>query len=259
MKQDKKLILGMALLFFVTFVSLGTIVVTEKLAPYYTDKIKIKMEEYLNEHYQQEIENIKLEKITYQAQIYTAKVTNKKNKNLYFTISYQNKKITDTYKKDYLEGKTLLSKIETQLEKKIKDSLKLNATITFPLTLNKYTNNIKNNIINNKIDELNIYNLNLTLNYTLSEENINNLVAEIKNTVTKINNLHITPNHYTIKINSKQNGKVLTIKNLTNKTLELETLTQIMNYIMIGNENNIVNNIIKENNINYEYKRYGDE
>ena len=50
MRQDKKLILGMALLFFITFVSLGTIVVTEKLAPYYTDKIKIKMNECLEQN-----------------------------------------------------------------------------------------------------------------------------------------------------------------------------------------------------------------
>lgn len=259
MKQDKKLILGMSILFFITFVSLGTIVVTEKLAPYYTDKIKIRMEEYLNKNYPQEIENIKLKKITYNAQIYKAKVTNKKNKNLYFTISYQNKKITDTYDKDYLEGRTLLSKIEKQLEKKIKDKLNLNTTITFPLTLNEYTNKIKDNIINNNIDQLNIYNIEIIINHPLSEESINSLVTEINNTVTKINNLHITPNHYTIKINSEQNGKVLTIKSLTTKTLEQETLTQIMNYIMIGSENNMINNIIKENNINYEYKRYGDE
>ena len=57
MKQDKKLILGMALLFFITFVSLGTLVVTEKLAPYYTDKIKIKMEKKKME--KEEIKEIK--------------------------------------------------------------------------------------------------------------------------------------------------------------------------------------------------------
>ena len=57
MRQDKKLILGMALLFFITFVSLGTIVVTEKLAPYYTDKIKLKMNEYLKQNYPKESDN----------------------------------------------------------------------------------------------------------------------------------------------------------------------------------------------------------
>ena len=97
MRQDKKLILGMALLFFITFVSLGTIVVTEKLAPYYTDKIKLKMNEYLKQNYPKESDNFKLGKITYKTQKYTAKVTNKTNKNLYFTISYNNKIVKDSY------------------------------------------------------------------------------------------------------------------------------------------------------------------
>ena len=46
------------------------------------------------------------------------KVTNKLNKNHYFYITYSNKKITDTYKEDYLEGRTLLTKTSNNLEKK---------------------------------------------------------------------------------------------------------------------------------------------
>lgn len=259
MKQDKKLILGMALLFFITFVSLGTLVVTEKLAPYYTDKIKIKMEKYLNENYKEEIENLKLGKITYKTQTYTAKVTNKKNKDLYFNITYKNKKITDTYKKDYLEGKTILSKLETTIEKEIKENLNINTTITFPLTLNKYTKNIQQNIINNNIEQLNIYNIKFNINSSLQTEEISTLVAQIINQIQNIHTLNINPNYYTIKINSKKENKSLTIKNLTEKNLNQENLTQIIYYIMIEDENSIGNSIIKDNNIKYEYKRYGDE
>lgn len=259
MRQDKKLILGMALLFFITFVSLGTIVVTEKLAPYYTDKIKIKMNEYLEQNYQKEIDDFKLGKITYKAQTYIAKVTNKNNKNLYFTISYQNKKVKDTYKKDYLKGHTLLTTLEKNLEKEIKNNLNLNTEITFPLTLDKYTEKIRENIINNNIDGLNIYNISFTINSELTQENIYNLVMELTNKIKEINTLNISPNHYTITINSKNDNKSLTIKNLTNKTLEQQNLTQIISYIMIEDENTNENSIIKENNISYEYKRYGDE
>lgn len=259
MRQDKKLILGMALLFFITFVSLGTLVVTEKLAPYYTDKIKVKLEEYLNKNYPEEIDNFKLGKITYKAQTYKAKVTNRNNKNLYFTMTYNNKKIKDTYKKDYLEGKTLLSKLENNLEKKIKDNLNINTEIIFPLTLNKYTNKIKENIINNNLDELNIYNIKITINSSLKYENISNLITEINNRIQEIHSLNINPNHYTIVINSKKENKSLTIENLTDRTLTPETLTQIINYIMIEDETSFGKNIIKENNIDYEYKRYGDE
>ncbi len=258
MRQDKKLLLGMMLLFFITFVFLGTLVATEKLAPYYTDKIKIKMEEYLNKNYTEEVNNLKLGKITYKAQIYKAKVINKKNKNLYFIITYQNKEIKDTYKKDYLEGKTILSKLEHTLEQKIKNNLDINATITFPLTLNKYMNTTKEKIINNSLDEINIYNINLTINSSLTEQDNYNLVMEIKNIIEKIHSININPNYYTIKLKSKKQNRSLTIKNLTDKTLEQENLTQIINYIMIENEDKIENNIIKENNIKYEYKRYGD-
>ncbi len=259
MKQDKKLLLGMTLLFCITFVSLGTLVVTEKLAPHYTNKIKIKLEKYLNTNYPKEIDNLKLGKINYKAQTYKAKVTNKNNKNLYFTITYNHKKIKDTYKKDYLEGKTILSKLENDLEKKIKDNLNMKVKITFPLTLNKYTNKRKENIINNNLDKLNMYNIKLTINSSLAHENITNLVTEINNNINKINSLNINPNYYTIVINSKKENKSLTIKNLTNKTLKPEVLTQIINYTMIEDEKNIGKSIIKENNINYEYKRYGDE
>ena len=249
MKQDKKLILGMALLFFITFVSLGTLVVTEKLAPYYTDKIKIKMEKYLNENYKEERKNLKLGKITYKAQTYTAKVTNIKNKDLYFNITYKNKKITDTYKKDYLEGKTILSKLETTIEKEIKENLNINTTITFPLTLNKYTKNIQQNIINNNIEQLNIYNIKFNINSSLQTEEISTLVAQIINQIQNIHTLNINPNYYTIKINSKKENKSLTIKNLTEKNLNQENLTQIIYYIMIEDENSIGNSIIKDNNI----------
>ena len=146
MKQDKKLILGMALLFLITFVSFGTIVVTEKLAPFFTDKIKTKFETYIEKNYKDDKNNLTIGKITYKNQQYKAKISNKKNKNWYFYITYQNKKIKDTYKEDYLEGKTLLTSIERKIEKKVKDELNQKVTITFPLTLNKYTNQIKENV-----------------------------------------------------------------------------------------------------------------
>ena len=47
------------------------------------------MTDYINEKYPTEKDNLKIGKITYQAQVYKAKVTNKKNDNLYFTITYQ--------------------------------------------------------------------------------------------------------------------------------------------------------------------------
>ena len=245
MKQDKKLILGMALLFLITFVSFGTIVVTEKLAPFFTDKIKTKFETYIEKNYKDDKNNLTIGKITYKNQQYKAKVSNKKNKNWYFYITYQNKKIKDTYKEDYLEGKTLLTSIERKIEKKVKDELNQKVTITFPLTLNKYTNQIKENLISNNLKEIKTYDITLTITTpTLTTENIN---KELEKRIQELYQINIYPNHYTIKINSKD--EKLTITNLTEKTMKKEYRTQIINDII----NNTNSNIIKENNITYNY------
>lgn len=245
MKQDKKLILGMALLFLITFVSFGTIVVTEKLAPFFTDKIKTKFETYIEKNYKDDKNNLTIGKITYKNQQYKAKIINKKNKNWYFYITYQNKKIKDTYKEDYLEGKTLLTSIERKIEKKVKDKLNQKVTITFPLTLNKYTNQIKENLISNNLKEIKTYDITLTITTpTLTTENIN---KELEKRIQELYQIDIYPNHYTIKINSKD--EKLTITNLTEKTMKKEYRTQIINDII----NNTNSNIIKENNITYNY------
>lgn len=245
MKQDKKLILGMALLFLITFVSFGTIVVTEKLAPFFTDKIKTKFETYIEKNYKDDKNNLTIGKITYKNQQYKAKISNKKNKNWYFYITYQNKKIKDTYKEDYLEGKTLLTSIERKIEKKVKDELNQKLTITFPLTLNKYTNQIKENLISNNLKEIKTYDITLTITTpTLTTENIN---KELEKRIQELYQIDIYPNHYTIKINSKD--EKLTITNLTEKTMKKEYRTQIINDII----NNTNSNIIKENNITYNY------
>ncbi len=245
MKQDKKLILGMALLFLITFVSFGTIVVTEKLAPFFTDKIKTKFETYIEKNYKDDKNNLTIGKITYKNQQYKAKISNKKNKNWYFYITYQNKKIKDTYKEDYLEGKTLLTSIERKIEKKVKDELNQKVTITFPLTLNKYTNQIKENLISNNLKEIKTYDITLTITTpTLTTENIN---KELEKRIQELYQIDIYPNHYTIKINSKD--EKLTITNLTEKTMKKEYRTQIINDII----NNTNSNIIKENNITYNY------
>lgn len=79
MKQDKKLILGMSLLFLITFVFFGTLIVTEKLAPLYTNKVKEKFIAYLTKNYKNNSE-FTLKNVTYTPQKYEAKVTNKKIK-----------------------------------------------------------------------------------------------------------------------------------------------------------------------------------
>ena len=249
MRQDKKLMLGMTILFLITFIFFGTLVTTEKLAPYYTDKIKERFENYIKENYKEENNNLKIGKITYKNQQYTAKVLNKNNKDLYFTITYQNKEIKDTYKKDYLEGRTLLNKLEKNLEEKIKENTTKNISISIPLSLDEYTNKIQENLINNNLENTKIYDIELTINSNIETTDIVNKIEEI---VTELSSMNIYPNHYNITINNKKNK--LTINNLTNNTIEKTTLTQIISDIIANNESDI----IKTNNISYQYTNKGE-
>lgn len=250
MKQDKKLILGMSLLFLITFVFFGTLIVTEKLAPLYTNKVKEKFIAYLTKNYKNNSE-FTLKNVTYTPQKYEAKVTNKKNKDLYFTITYKNKKITDTYKKDYLEGKTLLNKLEKALEKDIKDHLNQEVKVTFPLTLNKYTKIVQEDLLNNNSKKTNMYDISLTITSIINQTEITNKITTLNN---ELKSLNIIPNHYTITIKSKNNNDKLTIKNLTQKTIEKNILFQITSDIITNKESNL----LKNNNVTFEYINKGE-
>ena len=249
MRQDKKLMLGMTILFLITFIFFGTLVTTEKLAPYYTDKIKERFENYIKENYKEENNNLKIGKISYKNQQYKAKVSNKNNKDLYFTITYQNKEITDTYKKDYLEGKTLLNELEKNLEEKIKENTDQSITISIPLSLDKYTNKIQENLINNNLENTKIYDIEFTINSNIEIISIVNKIEEI---IAELSSMNIYPNHYNITINNKKSK--LTINNLTNNTIEKTTLTKIISDIITNNESDI----IKTNNISYQYTNKGE-
>ena len=249
MRQDKKLMLGMTILFLITFIFFGTLVTTEKLAPYYTDKIKERFENYIKENYKEENNNLKIGKISYKNQQYKAKVSNKNNKDLYFTITYQNKEITDTYKKDYLEGKTLLNELEKNLEEKIKENTDQSVTISIPLSLDKYTNKIQENLINNNLENTKIYDIEFTINSNIEITSIVNKIEEI---VTELSSMNIYPNHYNITIKNRNNK--LTINNLTNNTIEKTTLTKIISDIITNNESDI----IKTNNFCYQYTNKGE-
>ena len=121
MKEQKKLTLGMAIFTFIIFVSFGVIILNEKSAPYFAPKIEKKILEYLKTEYKEEYNDFDIGTTIYSKTKYNLKVTSKKNKNLYFKIFYNNKKITDTYKEDYKQGKTLLNSITEKVEKQLKN------------------------------------------------------------------------------------------------------------------------------------------
>ena len=114
MNKQKKLTLERGIFVFIVFVLLGVIVVTEKFGDVMTPKITKKINTYIEEKYKDL--NLKTNDVTFKNTTYTMKVESKENKNHYFYIKYFNRKITDTYKKDYVEGKNLLAYIEKKIK-----------------------------------------------------------------------------------------------------------------------------------------------
>ena len=69
----------------------------------------------------------------------------------------------------------------------------------------------------------------------------------------KLQEQNIVPNEYSITINNKKENTKLKVNNLTQTTLEFNSLTQIINDIINNNESDM----IKTNNITYQYTKGG--
>lgn len=249
MKEQKKLIYGMSLLFLTIFVFFGVIIVNVKTPSLKIPKVKEKLETYLNENYKEETENLSLEDIEYKNLKYIGKVTYKNNKNHYFNIYYENKKITDTYKKDYLEGTNILNYHKNFLEKEISKKTNIKVKVTMSNKLNKYTKEIQDIIINSKnIKKLKIYDLEQSI--YVEDLQVLNITKAIKNNISYYKKLDINPKSYTFIITNKNDiTKALNIKNITNEIVENNNLDTIID-VIINKKNKEILDIY---NITYEY------
>ena len=185
---------------------------------------------------------------------FTAKIVSKENKNLYFYITYKKRQIKDTYKKDFLEGNSLLNYLNNKIENEIykKTNIKYNKVNAIS-TLDKYTNNVQKEIIN----ENNL----LTLKYYYLEKEIiiDNWEKEsITNEIIKYIKINeenqINPKYYIFTIiDKKDKTKVLEISNINNTFITNNNKKQIIEDILNDNNSNLIN----DNNIKYEYLNGG--
>lgn len=249
MKQDKKLTLEMFLLFIIIFITFGTIVLTEKLAPYNIPKVDKKLNNYLKENYKEILDEVKINDTTYKNTVYKLKITHKENKNLYFYINYENKNISDTYKTDYLKGKTLLTKISKDIEKEIKSKTKKEVKVTITKNLNDFSNQVKKRLLEEEnLLSLKIYTLNLE--YEINEFNTENIINIIKIKTSSFEKQNITPKNFNITITDKNDiTKSVEINNITTELVNSTSFNQIISDII----NKEKSNILKENNITYQY------
>ena len=246
MNEQNKLTIQMAIFFLIVFVSFGTLIIKEKQNILFRPKIENSINEYIANNYNGL--DLKKSELNIENNKFTMKLMNKTNNNLYFYITYSNKKITDTYQKDYIEGNSLLPYLNKKIENKINNLYDTNYKVTITNTLDNYSSQIKEKLLKeDKIENIKIYNLELEITTSWDYEYITN---KITNTMTTLEQKNITPKNYTIIVTNKNDiTQSVKINNLTTKCLENNNLTIIINDII--NNNNT--DILRTYNITYEY------
>lgn len=240
MNKQKKLLLERSIFILVVFVCLGIIVITEKFGNIMIPKATKKINTYIEDKYKDL--NLKTNKVEFKNTTYTMKVESKENKNHYFYINYYNRKLTDTYKKDYVEGKNLLTYIKKKLKKEINNKTNTNCDIEITSTLDKYTDIVKERIIKeDNLLELKFFIIKKELIIDKWDEGT--ISNRINRFLEKFEN--INPKSYTITITNKEDiTESIEIKNITNK-INKEIISDIIN--------NKKSDLLKENKITYKY------
>ena len=245
MNEGKKLTIQMALFFLVTFVLFGTIIIKEKQNIIFLPKIENSISKYMNDTYQDL--SLEKDKVTEENNVFTMKVKNIKNKNHYFYIKYSNKKITDTYKTDYLEGKTILNHLSTKLEKDIYKETNITYKVSFDNKFNNYSEKVQKLLLEENIKTLKVYTIEKEI--TTSWE-INNITKILTDTMTTLEKKQFTPKNYTFIItNEKDITQSVKINNIKSSLINENKLQIIISDII----NNNKSNILAENKITYEY------
>ncbi len=249
MKEQRKLTIGMAIFTFIVFISFGVILLNEKSAPYFAPRIEKKLINYINQKYKDEFDNFNIGKTKYTKTKYELKVESKENKNLYFIVTYYNKKITDTYKSDYKEGKSLITSITRITEKDLKNKYKQDFKIKNVKTLNKLNDQVKRHIIEkNEFRSLQIYTLETNIKTKWNSNEISSKIISLNDTLNKEN---INPKSYNIIIiNSKNPVQSIKINNIKSEIITNHTLLNDIISVIIKKEKS---DILTDNNITYKY------
>ena len=242
MNEAKKLTLQMSIFFMIVFVVLSTIIIKEKSNIIFLPKIESTLNNYIEKNYK----GLELDKskIIYKNNQYKIKLMNKTNNNLYFYIKYSNKKITDTYQKDYIEGQSLIKHLNKKIEKTILEKTNNKYKVTINNTYNNFSNQVKEKLLTEEnIESLKIYTLEIEFSTTWDTTSILNKITE---TINNLEDNSIFPKNFTIIIND--------ISDIT-KSVKINNLTKNNDLNLIINDiiNNKETSILSENKITYEY------
>ena len=246
MNEKNKLTLYMGILYMLAILFFGIILIDDKAKDYKIPQAEKKLKTYIKNTYKEEIKDFTYGKTKRHGSRYDIKVYNKKNKDLYFTVSYENKKITDTYKKDYVEGKTLNKNIEKYLNNMINEEIKQNKNnyttykIVYNTKLNNCTTFVRNKLLNKT------YNIPIYTIYVETSFN-NNLEDVLTNILNYTKKLNLTPKDYHLILNNENNlSKSIDLK-IDNDIIE-ESIKEIVKCIK---ENDF--NTLRKYNVEVKY------
>lgn len=249
MDKYKRLNIARGIFTFIIFVIFGIIICTEKGGDFLIPKVNEKLNNYLTTNYKNIINDINQEETTYKDRKFTMKITDKINENHYFYITYDNGKITDTYKEDYIQGKTLLKEITKDLEKEIYEKTKINAKVNILSSLDEYTTKVQDIILKEK-NLLNLKIYSVDINIDLNTWNATNATTTITDTLNKFIEKKINPKSYTITINNLNDiTETIEIYNITNDFVNNNNKEKILNDII----KNKKSDLLDEYNINFKH------
>lgn len=250
MKSKNSLILGQGLLIIFVITAFGLIIMNEKGGTIFSPKIEKEINSYLNENYNSIKDSLKQNPIEYNKRKFKLKIESKKNKNLFFYITYNKGNITDTYKEDYDEGNTLLAHIEKKIEKEIFDKTNIECSVKSQDTLNNFTTKLQERIINeDNLSELSFYRIEKEL--IISKWNKENILSEIENLIKTLDSKNINPKYYKIIISKEEDVSYsIEINNITKDFLNDKNKLKIIENIL---NNKDTNNYIDNSKITYKY------
>lgn len=214
--SKNRLILGQAILLFVVIFSFGLIVVNEKATDIFSPRVQKKIDAYISDNYAGASSKFIESNIKYNNGTFSMKISSTENPDLYFNITYNNGHIKDTYKKDYKEGRTLLNKLESNMNNKLYNMTNVKYKSHFTKSLDKYSDINKEKII----DEDNILNLNiyyLERELVLNEWNYQFITKELSSMINNNISMGIRPKYYDITIIDKNSGSSVTIHNINDE------------------------------------------
>lgn len=249
MKKEKKLLLARNIFVFIIFVSFGVIIVTEKGKDILIPKVEKEMQEYLVEKYPDIKDQVEMSEVTLNNNTYQMTISSKENKELNFKIKKSHRKITDTYKKDYLEGSSLLTNLQKELQDNIRKQTSTEADITIISTLDQFTDAVRDRIIKeDNLLELKFYTIKKEI--MIADWNKENITKSIIKDINLFENKGITPKNYIFIItNQKDITESIEITNITSSFKEESRNIEMVQDILDDHQSKL----LKENKITFKY------